>query len=200
MRDDMHEQDALAPRGNSERDASDEAPRELAATHQALLDLANAWAATTPAAERLAAFTRQLPTQLAVADQPTNVPLSQREREARGSRVAGGGSGGGRRLPRSGRALAGLAAAIVIVGLLAATLLRLAPSRPGKITRVAPTATATAPLTTARLAEEPSQQPPSGVWAPVAHAALYPAHLAGRRRDVAHAQPPHLLAEGRPLG
>ena len=177
MRDDMREQDALTSQGATERD---ELPAELATTHQALLDLTSAWAATTPSSERLIAFTRQLPTQAAVADYPTGAPLNQRERQPRAARM-GGGSDSERRLPRGGRTLAGLAAAIVIVGLLAATLLRLAPSHTGKITREAPTATATAAsLPTARLAEEPSQQPPSGAWSTVAHAQLIPAPSDGR--------------------
>ncbi|HEY8324763.1 MAG TPA: hypothetical protein VIG77_09760, partial [Ktedonobacterales bacterium] len=56
MRDDMNEQDELPP--------------ELASTHQALNELASAWAATTPSAERLTAFTRQLPAQQAIAERP----------------------------------------------------------------------------------------------------------------------------------
>jgi hypothetical protein len=176
MRDDMREPGPPTPQQNTARDESDDLgklPAELATTHQALHDLASAWATTTPSAERLIAFTRQLPTQRAAADRPIDAPLNQREQAPRSHSAASGGSGSGRRLPRRGRALTGLAAAVVIVGLLAATLLRLAPSHTGKITRVAPTATAL--LTTARLAEEPSQQPPSGEWRTVAHAQLIPA-------------------------
>ncbi|HEU5343714.1 MAG TPA: sialidase family protein [Ktedonobacterales bacterium] len=161
MRNDMNEQDAL--------------PAELATTHQALNDLASAWAVTMPSAEQLAAFARRLPAQQAIverqSERPGAAPLRQRERTPREATT----SAGGRQRPPSRRALAGIAAAVVIVGLLAATLLRLAPSHTGKITREAPTATATAAPPTARLAEEPSQQPPNGTWGTVAHASLIPA-------------------------
>lgn len=159
MRDDMNEQDEL--------------PAELATTHQALNELASVWAATTPSAERLAAFTRQLPAQQAIAERPSErlaeAPLRRSDLTPRQANT------GERRRLRNGRALAGVAAAIVIVGLLAATLLRLAPSRTGQIIHKQATASATATIQTVRQAEEPSQQLPNGTWSVVAHAALYPA-------------------------
>lgn len=167
MRDDMREQDALTYQGDTERD---EIPAELAATHQALNDLASAWAGATPSAERLAALARSLATQQATADSSTHAPLSQREQTPRETRA-----GGWRHAPRHARALGGLAAAILIVGLLAATLLRLAPSHTGQITHQQATTSATATTQTARQTEEPSRQPPAGVWSTVAHAQLIPA-------------------------
>jgi hypothetical protein len=161
MRDDMNEQDELPP--------------ELASTHQALNELASAWAATTPSAERLTAFTRQLPAQQAIAERPgarhTEAPLRHSDHTPREART----SAGERHRPHSGRVLAGVAAAIIIVGLLAATLLRLAPGRTGQITRKQATASAVATIQAARQTEEPSQQPPNGRWSTVAHTALYPA-------------------------
>jgi hypothetical protein len=161
MRDDMNEQDELPP--------------ELASTHQALNELASAWAATTPSAERLAAYTRQLPAQQAIAERPNGrqaeATLRQIDHTPREART----NAGERQRPRRGRVLAGVAAAIVIVGLLAATLLRLAPGRTGQITHKQATPSAVATIQTARQTEEPSQQPPNGSWSMVAHTALYPA-------------------------
>ncbi len=164
MRDDTNERDALLNHAhpNEPPDRPTDLPAELQLTHQALTQLAEAWSATIPSAERLATFTRQLPTQAPTSETPRpTAPLRDRaRREAHDAHPA----------PGRGRLLAGLAAAVVIVGLLSATLLRLSANRTGHHTQPLPTAVAT-PSLTARAAEEPSQQPPSARWVTVAHAA-----------------------------
>jgi hypothetical protein len=177
MRDDPNERDALLnhahPSEPADRDERAELPAELAPTHRALSQLAAAWSATTPAANRLAAFARQLPAQRAATPAPDDTPtLRMRALPQRPP------SGAPPR-PSGGRQLAGVAAAVVIVGLLAATLLRLAPGRTGATTQATPTATAPAPTATP-VPEEASHQPPNSAWATVSHERLVPAPSDGR--------------------
>jgi hypothetical protein len=65
MRDDTNERDmGLNHAHRGERpDRPADLPEELQPTHQALTQLAEVWSAAIPSAERLATFTRQLPTQ-----------------------------------------------------------------------------------------------------------------------------------------
>lgn len=165
-----------------------ELPADLQATHDALTRLADAWSGSIPPADRLTAFTRELPARLPVErrsagagegapnlterflqeiDAPTLGPVSR-------ARPAGG----------AGRMLVGLAAVIIIVGLLATTLLRLSPAHTahGRAPALMASATVPAPTpaTAARLAEEPSREPPAGVWTTVASARLIPAPSDGR--------------------
>lgn len=154
-------------------DAS-ELPADLASTQEALTHLANAWSATMPSAARLATFTRRIPSQHAAPPAP-DAASALRERPP--ARHEDGG-----RQPKhdGGRLLAGLVAAVVLVSLIAATLLKLAPSRTEQGKHATPEAVATAPLLTARAAEEPSQQPPNGAWTTVADTLLIPAPSDGR--------------------
>ncbi len=175
MRDDANELEMSLnhAHGSDASDAS-ELPADLAPTHDALTQLAAAWSATTPSAARLTTFARQLPTQQTMFTAPSAAP-TLRERPPARQDI------GGRPPHRGGgRLLAGLAAAVIIVGLLAATLLKLAPSREGRRAQVTPTALASTPTIAARMAEEPSQQPPSAAWATVAHTLLIPAPSDGR--------------------
>ena len=176
MRDDANELEMSLnhAHGSDASDAS-ELPADLASTHEALSRLADAWSATIPSAARLATFMRQLPAQQAVTAAPDAAPALRERPHARFD------DSGAPPHRSGGRLLAGLAAAIVIVSLLAATLLKLAPSRERRLAQVTPTAPApTATLFAARAAEEPSQQPPNGAWATVAHALLIPAPSDGR--------------------
>lgn len=176
MRDDPNEQDTLPNHAHSRAPAETNEranlPAELVATHEALTHLAAAWSATTPSAERLTAFTRQLSTQREGASQDAEPTLRERPL----SRPAPGDTPP----QHSGRGLvAGLTAAVVIVGLLAATLLKLAPGQTGATTRMTPTASAPT-ATTAPIAEEATHHPPSGAWATVNQARLVPAPSDGR--------------------
>ena len=159
MRDDVNERAEL--------------PAELAPTHEALTHLAAAWSATMPSAERLAAFARQLPTQQPHAHTSVAAP-SLRERPPERRDPAEGHPNFD-----AGRLAAGLAAAVVIVGLLAATLLRLAPGRTGGAARATPTLTA-APTATPTLATEEASKPPSGAWTTANQARLVAAPSDGR--------------------
>ena len=161
MRDDTNERDALLNHAHPHEPP--DLPAELLPTHEALTQLAEVWSATIPAAERLATFTRQLPAQAPRTEKRPATSLRDRaRREAHDTRPA----------PGRGRLLAGLAAAVVIVGLLSATLLRLSTGRPGHRPHPTPTPT---PSLTARAAEEPSQQPPSASWTLIAREHLLPA-------------------------
>lgn len=180
MRDDVNERDTRLNHAHPSEPVDMEIPAELAPTHEALTQLATVWSATTPSAERLIAFARQLPTQRAAS--MTAAPITsattlrerpQPPRQARDQHPQRIGKG---------RLLAGLAAAVVIVGLLAATLLRLAPGRSGFTNRLTPTVAMFTPTPTATLApvaEEPSHQPPSGVWSST-NSRLIPAPSDGR--------------------
>ncbi len=146
---------------------------EYGPEHEAMVALAATWSATLPSAERLATFTRQLPTQEPAPQRDAGVPLVERmrsraQREANippATRHRGGG-----------RLLATVAAAVVIVGLLATALLRFAPGHTGRPQQhQIPAATATATPITSRQTEEPSNGVVTGSWTTVSHTLLIPA-------------------------
>lgn len=171
MRDDPNERDTLPNhvdmRAPAKRNEDANLPAELVATHEALTHLATAWSATTPSAGRLTAFARQLTTQRDGA--PPDASPPPRERPA--SRPTPGDTPSQH---NGGRLVAGLAAAIVIVSLLAATLLKLTPDRSGATTLTTPTTPAPT-ATAAPIAEEAAHQPPSEAWVTVNQARLVPA-------------------------
>ncbi len=156
-------------------DARDDAllASEFGPEHEALVALAAKWSATTPSAERLAAFTRQLPSQQPAPQSARSVPLVERmrSRAQREANIPPTTRHGGK-----GRLLATVAAAVIIVGLLATALLRFAPGRTGRPQQhQLPAATATATPLTARQTEEPTNGAVTGSWTTVSQAQLIPA-------------------------
>lgn len=152
---------------------------EFGPEHEALLALSEAWSATTPSSQGLANFARQLPSQ-----ERTPRPISPSETlpERLHRRLGREAEDHPPTMQRmgAGRLLAGLVAAAVIVGLLAATLLRFAPGRTAQRQQTPIPAVSSATPQTARTAEEPSREPPMGAWMTVAQAQLIPAPSDGR--------------------
>lgn len=145
---------------------------EFGPEHEALIALADAWNARMPSAEQLVNFARQLPAQERAA-RGAMLTETLPERLHRARRDA---------MPTpatyhlgAGRLLLGLMVAIVVFALLAATLLRFAPSRTAQRRQTPPAVAASATPQTVRSAEEPTREPPAGVWATVTHAQLIPA-------------------------